>query len=126
VGQASSLHGYLTERNLKVDHVISLVVSDELVVKRLSGRRTCLDCGLAYHVETHPPRALGICDRCGAKLVQRADDEANTIRERLAVYARQTAPLAAHYRAQGVLQTVDGTETVDQITKTIQKILDER
>lgn len=126
VGQALSLSGYLKERNLKVDHVISLEVSDELVVERLSGRRTCLECGLAYHVETHQPRVEGICDRCGAKLVQRADDEAKTIRERLAVYARQTAPLVEHYKGQGLLRSVDGALAMDQITETIQRILDER
>lgn len=126
VGQALSLSSYLKEKNLTVDHVISLEVSDELVVERLSGRRTCLDCGMAYHVETHPSQVDGICDRCGAKLVQRADDGADTIRERLAVYARQTAPLIAHYQTQGLLRAVDGALAVDQITETIQRILDGR
>lgn len=126
VGQALSLAGYLKDRNLRVDLVISLEVTDELVVKRLSGRRTCLDCGSAYHVETHPPRVEGLCDRCGAKLVLRADDEAQTVRERLAVYHRQTAPLIEYYQSQGMLRAVDGSLTVDQITQTLRKVLDEQ
>lgn len=124
VGQALSLTGYLTDRNLRIDRVISLDVSDQLVVKRLGGRRTCLDCGSAFHVETHPPKAEGICDRCGARLVQRADDEDKTIRERLAVYHRQTAPLIEHYQSQGLLRTVDGSLAVDQITQVLCQVLD--
>ncbi len=125
-GQAESLMRFLKKRKLKLDTVVSLTVPDDVLIKRLSGRRTCLACGAAYHVDFAPPKVAMVCDRCGAKLVHRNDDQEATIRERLAVYQGQTKPLIEYYQAQGLLKTVDGTVDVDVITKNIQKILKAR
>jgi len=91
-----------------IDAVISIEVSNELIIKRLSGRRTCPKCGAIFHIETKKPKADGICDVCGTELVIRKDDEASTIDNRLQTYQRETAPLIDYYKAQGKLKTVNG------------------
>jgi len=109
VAQAESLETMLQTHAIPLDHVISLDVPREELVRRLSGRRTCRRCGAMYHLMFDPPRAAGTCDRCGGELYQRADDREETIRARLEVYDRATAPLIAFYRGRGLLREVDGT-----------------
>ena len=109
VAQAEALEAMLKTNGIPLDHVISLDVPREELVRRLSGRRTCRACGTMYHVLFDPPRRDGVCDRCGGELYQRDDDREETIRARLEVYDRATAPLTAFYRGRGLLREVDGT-----------------
>jgi len=92
-----------------VDVVIDLQVPEPELVRRLSGRRVCPQCGAIYQVDTMPPQAPGICDRCRGELVQRADDTPEAVRNRLEVYRAQTAPVLVYYRERGLLRSVDGT-----------------
>lgn len=95
--QAEGLGRILAERGRSVDAVILLEADEEELVRRLSGRRTCAECGTVYNVHVKPPREEGSCDRCGGELQQRVDDRPETIRNRLAVYDRETAPLVSFY-----------------------------
>jgi len=99
-----------------LDLVLELVVDDDEVIRRLSGRRTCRGCGKIWHVEFDPPAREGVCDRCGSDLFQRDDDKPETIAERLRVYARDTAPLIDYYGAQGKLVGIDATGPVEDVT----------
>jgi adenylate kinase len=99
VPQAEALDALLGDLGEPVDAVLVLEVGDETLVRRLSGRRTCRNCGRIHNVYTDPPAAPGRCDTCGGELAQRADDAADTVRHRLEVYRAQTAPLIGHYRA---------------------------
>jgi adenylate kinase len=109
VAQAEALDGTLQGRHAPLEHVVSLAVPREELVRRLSGRRTCLQCGAMFHLAFDPPRQAGVCDRCGGTLYQRDDDREETIRARLDVYDRSTAPLENFYRARGLLREIDGT-----------------
>jgi adenylate kinase len=93
-----------------------LVVENEEVIRRLSGRRTCRGCGRIWHIEYDAPSHEGVCDRCGGELFQRDDDKAETIAERLKVYARDTAPLVDYFGAQGKLVGIDATGPVEDVT----------
>lgn len=115
VAQADALTAMLAKRGTAVDHVASLTVPREEVVKRLSGRRTCRDCGAMYHIIFEPPSNSGMCNKCNGELYQRDDDQEDTILARLDVYDRQTAPLLALYRQQGLLREVDGVGSQDQV-----------
>jgi len=108
VGQAEALEGLLSERQEPLDCVVSLAVGEAEIVRRLSGRRVCPECGHLYHVEFSPPRKDGVCDECGAGLITREDDREETIRKRLEVYRRETAPLLDFYRQRGTLEEIDG------------------
>lgn len=99
-----------------LDVVLELVVDDDEVIRRLSGRRTCHGCGKIWHVDFDPPLREGVCDRCGGELFQREDDRAETVAERLRVYARDTAPLVDYYGAQGKLVGIDATGPVEDVT----------
>ncbi len=100
---------------VQIEHVLSLEVPAEDVVRRIAGRRTCRRCGAMYHVTYSPSREPGRCDACGGETVQREDDREETVQRRLAVYAEQTAPLLAHYEAAGLLRRVAGTGGIDEI-----------
>jgi len=106
-----------------VDAVIDLEVPEQELIRRLSGRRVCPQCRAIYQVDTMPPRKAGVCDRCGAQLVRRADDEPEAVRNRLAVYREQTAPVLAYYRERGLLRSTDGTRgsaaVVDEIAAAV-------
>ena len=117
VPQAETLDDILTDvASDALDVVLELVVDDEEVIRRLSGRRTCRGCGKIWHVEFDAPQREGFCDRCGSELFQRDDDKPETIAERLKVYARDTAPLVDYYGARGVLVGIDATGPVEDIT----------
>jgi len=118
VPQAEALDRTISEKSLKpIDRVIYLSVSAEEVVKRLSGRRVCpnTDCGAAYHVEFTPPKTEGVCDRCGTKIIQRDDDEPDTVRQRLETYEKRTSPLVARYRDAGVLVEIQAEGTPEKV-----------
>jgi adenylate kinase len=117
VPQAETLDEILDGFEVGVDVVLELVVDDEEVIRRLSGRRTCRSCGHIWHVDFDPPTREGICDDCGGQLFQRDDDKPDTVRHRLEVYAEQTAPLIAFYAEKGVLVGIDATGPVDDVTE---------
>lgn len=112
VAQADALQGNLGEMNKRLDRVISLEVDAEALVERLTGRRTCKDCGRGFHIKFDPPKAEQICDSCGGPLIQRDDDREETIRKRLDVYAEQTTPLTGYYRETGLLTELDGMQPI--------------
>jgi adenylate kinase len=116
VPQAGQLDEILAEMGTKLDVVLELVVDDDEVVRRLSGRRTCRTCGHIWHVDFDPPAAEGVCDNCGGELFQRDDDKADTIRHRLEVYYEQTAPLVGYYAERGILVGIDAMGPVDDVT----------
>lgn len=102
----------LDAMGIKIDKVVEIDVPDEKIKNRLSGRRVCEGCGASYHIEYNPSKVDGICDKCGAKIVIRKDDQPETVLERLAVYHEKTAPLKDYYANQGKLVTVEGQEEV--------------
>jgi adenylate kinase len=116
VPQASALDKLLVDLGVGLDLVLELVVDDDEVIRRLSGRRSCSGCGKIWHMVFDAPSRDGICDRCGSELYQRDDDRAETIAERLRVYARDTAPLVLFYGAQGKLVGIDATGPVEDVT----------
>ena len=116
VPQAETLKKMLLSWDTKLDVVLELVVDDDEVVRRLSGRRTCRRCGRIWHVSFDPPTVAGICDDCGGELFQRDDDREETIRHRIEVYQQQTSPLIAFYADEGILLGIDATGPVDEIT----------
>jgi adenylate kinase len=116
VPQAETLKKMLAEWDMRLDIVLELVVDDDEVVRRLSGRRTCRQCGRIWHVVFDPPARQGICDECGGELYQRDDDQEETIRHRLEVYQQQTRPLIAFYADEGTLLGIDATGPVEEIT----------
>jgi adenylate kinase len=123
--QAESLDGIMAKLSKSIDHAVLVDVPDEELMKRLTGRRTCRnsDCGKMYHVMFNPPKKEGICDACGSELYQRDDDSEATIRERLNVYAEQTAPLIDYYDKKGLLRKVAGVGPIDDIFASIVKVL---
>jgi adenylate kinase len=117
VPQAEALKEILAEIGTPLDAVLELKVDDEEVVRRLSGRRTCRQCGHVWHQEFDPPKEEGVCDKCGGPLFQRDDDQPETIRRRLEVYNENTAPLVGYYEDQGLLVAIEATGPVDGVTK---------
>ena len=117
VRQAEVLDEMLAGMNGGLDVVLELVVDDDEVVRRLSGRRTCRRCGHVWHLDFDPPAKAGVCDRCGGELFQRDDDSEDTIRHRLEVYADQTSPLIGYYGDRGLLRGVDATGPVEDVTE---------
>ncbi|MFI5957921.1 adenylate kinase [Cryptosporangium sp. NPDC051539] len=116
VPQAEVLDDMLKELGVKIDVVLELVVEDDEVIRRLSGRRTCRGCGKIWHVEFDPTTVDGVCDRCDGQLFQRDDDKPETIAKRLEVYHEQTEPLVDFYSAQGKLVGIDATGPVEDVT----------
>jgi len=123
VAQADALQASLEEMHKVLDRVISLEVDAEALIERLTGRRTCKDCGRGYHVTFDPSQQVGICDACGGMLFQRDDDQEETIRKRLQVYAEQTSPLIDYYRTAGVLMELDGMQPIPQVQEKMLKLL---
>jgi adenylate kinase len=117
--QAEALDATLQEMKRGIDHVVSIEVGTEELIRRLTGRRTCRTCGTMYHLIFNPPIKEGICDTCGGELYQRDDDQEATIRARLQVYREQTTPLIAYYRERGLLRTIDGVGAIEEIFEEI-------
>ncbi len=123
VPQAEALETTLKAMNRGIGHVISIEVDNAELLKRLGGRRTCRNCGAMYHLVFDPPKKKAVCDTCGGELYQRADDQEKTIRERLKVYDKQTAPLIQYYRGKGLLRAIDGVGGVEEIFQRIVKAI---
>jgi adenylate kinase len=115
VAQADALKQVLDGLKRGIDHVISLSVDKDELLKRLTGRRACSKCGAVYHIEFAPSKTAGICDACSGELFQREDDKEATILHRLSVYEEQTAPLIAYYASCGLLRSVNGLGSVEGI-----------
>jgi adenylate kinase len=117
VPQAQTLDDLLLDAGTPLDVVLELVVDDDEVVRRLSGRRTCRNCGHVWHVDFDPPTVEAVCDICAGALFQRDDDKPETIRHRLEVYYEQTAPLVSYYAERGLLVGIDAMGPVDDVTE---------
>ena len=123
VPQSKALDEMLQKLASQIDHVASIEVAQEELIKRLTGRRTCRECGAGYHVMFDPPKKEGVCDKCGGELYQRDDDNEQTVRSRLQVYDSQTKPLIEYYQAQGKLRPIDGVGDIKEIFERVTKVL---
>ena len=117
VPQAETLKKQLMDWDQRLTVVLELVVDEDEVVRRLSGRRTCRRCERVWHIMFDPPTRDGICDACGGELFQRDDDREETVRHRLEVYKKQTAPLVSYYADEGILIGIDATGPVEEVTE---------
>ena len=123
IPQSEVLDQELSKRNETIDYAINVEVPDENIVRRMSGRRACVNCGATYHIVHVPPKQEGICDKCGKELILRDDDKEETVKNRLNVYHEQTQPLIDFYQNKGVLKEVDGTVDMMDVFKAITDIL---
>ena len=119
VAQAEAL-----DKVMKVDAVIFLHVEDDVIVHRMGGRRTCPECQTTYHVVSHPPKQEGVCDKCGSELGIRKDDRPEVVRQRLAVYHKQTEPIVKYYEAQGLLKVIECEDTIEGTSALVEKALE--
>ena len=123
IPQAEALTSALNAIEQKMEYALNFDVPDENIIHRMAGRRSCVGCGATYHVEFNPPKVEGVCDICGEKLVLRDDDKPETVTNRLNVYHEQTQPLIDYYEKQGIVYTMDGTQSMDKVFEDIRKIL---
>ena len=124
VPQAQALDAMLARKRLKLDYVIELAVDEDALIDRIDGRFSCPTCGASYHDRNKRPKVAGECDNCGpVNFVRRADDNAETVKARLAAYHAQTAPILPYYRAKGILRQVDGMADIAEVTRQIEAIL---
>jgi adenylate kinase len=121
--QAEALSELLKSLHTPLDYVVNMEVPDEEVLRRMSGRLTCQNCGTMFSLMLDPPKMPGHCDYCGGYLIHRVDDRIETVHERLEIYRQSTQPLIEYYRARGLLKTIDGTGSIDKIAKRITKAL---
>ena len=113
----------LEQMGVEIDKVVNLIVADEAITKRMSGRRVCAKCGASYHIVNKPSAKEGVCDRCGGELTIRKDDAPETVKARLEVYHRDTEPLKEFYARRGKLKTVENQSSIEATTKEIRKAL---
>jgi len=122
--QAAGLDSLLQSQGKQIDAVIEIKVDDAVLIDRISGRYMCADCGASYHDTNHKPKVPGVCDRCGAtQFTRRKDDNAETVRNRLMAYYRETAPLIGYYFAKGKLKSVDGMASIPEVSSQIEAVL---
>ena len=126
IPQAEALKEALAKKDEKIDLALDVEASDELIIKRMAGRRTCPACGAIYHIVTLPPKTEGICDRCGADLIQRKDDNEETVKNRLKIYHEVTEPLISYYKKEGILEEIDGAEELDKVFEKVKRIIHKR
>ena len=120
LAQAAALDAMLARKHLKLDKVISIEVDDEAMVERISGRNTCARCSEGYHDRFKQPKVESVCDVCGStEFVRRADDNAETVRQRLKAYHSQTEPIIAYYDKQALVRRIDGMRAIDEVTEEI-------
>ena len=125
LAQARALDELLAGKGRRIDRVVELEVDEDALVERISGRFACATCGAGYHDRFKPTKVEGVCDQCGGTdFVRRQDDTAETVRERLRAYRRQTAPLLPYYRERGLLTSVDGMAGIDQVTAQVEAAVD--
>lgn len=124
IEQAEGLQKIFDQTGGRVTHVLNLVVDPDILIQRLTGRRTCKNCGAIFHVENMPPKEEGVCDLCGGELYQRDDDNEETVKQRLGVYRKQTAPLIDFYSNAGILHNVDANGTPEEACRMALEALD--
>lgn len=124
IPQAEALDKALEAKGEKMDFAVNVEVPDENIVRRMSGRRACVDCGATYHTVYAPTKVEDVCDNCGGGLILREDDKPETVQKRLNVYHDQTQPLIQYYTEKGILREVDGTIDIDDVFKAIVEVLE--
>lgn len=124
IPQAKALDEALEKNNDRIEYAIDVDVKDEVIIKRMAGRRACLNCGRTYHVDTLKSKREGFCDYCDTELVLRDDDKPETVKKRLEVYHEQTQPLMEYYKKKEILYSVDGTGEIDRIYNDIIHLLE--
>jgi adenylate kinase len=123
INQAEALSKILSADGQAIDRVLYFDLNEDELIKRIAGRRSCPSCQNVYHTAFHPPRQEGVCDHCGKSLFQRKDDAPETVKERLAVYKRETAPLISHYQKQGRLSTIDAGGTMEEVLQRLEQAI---
>ncbi|MGD6857562.1 adenylate kinase [Bacillus infantis] len=123
VAQADALEDILSELDKKIDYVINIDVDQSILMERLTGRRICKNCGATYHLVFNPPAKADECDRCGGELYQRADDNAETVKNRLDVNIKQTKPLLDFYETKGYLRNIDGQQEISKVFTDLDSLL---
>lgn len=124
VPQAEALDEMLAQKGLKLNAVIEMAVDEDALVERITGRFICANCGAGYHDTFQRPKVDGVCDVCGStEFKRRGDDNAETVKTRLAQYHDQTAPILPYYRARGILRSVDGMADIDEVTRQIEALI---
>ena len=123
VPQAEALETILSDLNREIDFVINIDVKKELLMERLTGRRICKSCGSTYHLVFNPPATEGVCDRCGGELYQRADDNEETVQNRLEVNLKQTKPLLDFYETKGYLRNINGQQDIRKVFADLDELL---
>ncbi|MBR4138706.1 MAG: adenylate kinase, partial [Lachnospiraceae bacterium] len=124
VQQADALDAILKELDMALDCVVNIEVDKAFLVDRLTGRRVCRACGATYHIANKAPKAEGVCDKCGGELYQRDDDTIETVSNRLDVYAAQTAPLIDYYKSKGIMSSIDGSKSMEDVLADIRSALE--
>ena len=123
VAQADALENILSDLKRPIDYVINVDVDKDILMERLTGRRICKECGATYHLVFNPPTKEGVCDRCGGELYQRADDNAETVQNRLDVNLKQTKPLLSFYEDKGTLRNINGQQDINVVFQDVEKLL---
>ena len=123
VNQAEALDEILKEKGIKLTHVLSVVLSDEVIIERLSKRRSCPVCNEIYHLVSKPPKKEGVCDKCGAKLILREDDKEEVIKHRLQVYRETTQPLLERYEKRSLIVETDGEVPIEGLRDHLKELL---
>ncbi len=123
VAQAEALENILSDLGKKMNYVINIEVDKDILMERLTGRRICKECGATYHLIFNPPKEEGVCDRCGGELYQRADDNEETVQNRLDVNIQQTKPLLDYYEDKGYLKNIDGQQDIVKVFAGIDELL---
>lgn len=123
VSQAIAFDKYLNENNWDIDIVLNITAPDEDIIKRLTGRRICPQCGKVYHIDSNKPITAGICDLDGSKLIQREDDMPETVKKRINIYHEQTKPVIEYYNKKGLVVNINGSKTIENTHKETMKAL---
>jgi adenylate kinase len=123
VAQADALEGILAELSKQIDYVVNIEVNKDILMERLTGRRICKNCGATYHLVFNPPAVQGECDKCGGELYQRADDNEETVANRLEVNLKQTEPLLNFYNDKGYLRNINGEQDIEKVFVDVNQLL---
>lgn len=123
VKQAQALDQVLAQLGKRVQAAINIAVPEDILVERMTGRISCKDCKTVYHLKFNAPAKEGVCDKCGGELIQRSDDQGETVKKRLEVYAEQTNPLIEYYQKQGTFYGIDGNRASQEVFKDIEKVM---
>ncbi len=124
IAQAEALDEILAEQDRELDLAIYLQADIDILVKRLAGRRVCVDCGAVYHIENDPPEVEGVCDKCGGEVIQRSDDQEETVKKRIEVNKEKTAKLADYYQDKGILHEVESTGGIDRVQQRLINLIE--